>query len=177
MQEVGSNGDVVEVLGQTLDHLRVRTKHGKVADIEWRRMADSATNRLMLGFGHALTIDSAQGVTSDEHINALPRGTAGVTGFTTYVAESRSRGTTWTVISEAAIHEAERHRQALGEITPITTDSLWAHAAEEVLSRVVWKQLERRVSGGLVVGLTRRRGQRERRASLPSSASRSPCAW
>ena len=83
-------------------------------------------------FGHALTIDAAQGITSDEHINALPRGTSGVTAFTTYVAESRSRGTTWTVISEGALYEAERHRQALGDITPITKEDLWARAAEDM---------------------------------------------
>jgi hypothetical protein len=66
---------------------------------------------------------------SAEHINALPRGTGGVTAFTSYVAESRSRGTTWTVISEGALLEAERHRQALGDITPITKEDLWAPVA------------------------------------------------
>ena len=81
---------------------------------------------------HALTIDAAQGITSDEHIDALPRGTAGVTAFTSYVAESRSRGTTWTVISEGAVLEAERHRQALGDITPITRERLWERAAEDM---------------------------------------------
>jgi hypothetical protein len=133
-QEIGSNGDVVEVLGRTGNGLRLRTKRG-VADVEWRSMADDATGRLLLGFGHALTIDASQGITSDEHINALPRGTAGVTGFTTYVAESRSRGTTWTVISEAAVYEAERNRQALGDITPITKDDLWARVAEDMSAK------------------------------------------
>ena len=88
--------------------------------------------RRRVGFGHALTIDAAQGITSDEHINALPRGTAGVTAFTTYVAESRSRGATWTVISEGALLEAERHRQALGDITPITRERLWERAGEDM---------------------------------------------
>jgi hypothetical protein len=92
----------------------------RFADVEWRRLADRETGLLMLGFGHALTIDAAQGITSDEHINALPRGRSGVTAFTSYVAESRGSGTTWTVISEGALYEAERHRQALGDITPIT---------------------------------------------------------
>jgi hypothetical protein len=130
--QVGNNGDVVEVVGRTNEAVRLRTKDGLLADVEWRRLADGETNRLMLGFGHALTIDAAQGITSDEHINALPRGTSGVTAFTSYVAESRSRGTTWTVISEAAVYEAERHRQALGDITPITSDDLWARAAEDM---------------------------------------------
>jgi hypothetical protein len=132
MKQVGNNGDVVEIVNQSHHGLRVRTKEGELADIEWRRLADVGSNRLLLGFGHALTIDAAQGLTSDEHINALPRGTGGVTAFTTYVAESRSRGTTWTVISEGALLEAERHRQALGDITPITKEDLWARAAADM---------------------------------------------
>jgi hypothetical protein len=87
-----------------------------------------------------LTIDAAQGLTSDEHINALPRGTGGVTAFTSYVAESRSRGTTWTVISEGALLEAERNRQALGDITPITKEDLWTRAAAD-MSKKPYKAL------------------------------------
>lgn len=131
-QQVGNNGDVVEVLAQGNWGMRIRTAKGEIADVEWRRFMDAATGRVLLGFGHALTMYSAQGVTSDEHINALPRGTAGVSAFTTYVAESRSRGTTWTMISEGALFEAERHRQALGDITPITTEDLWARAAADM---------------------------------------------
>jgi hypothetical protein len=36
------------------------------------------------------------------------------------------------MISEGALYEAERHRQALGEITPITREDLWAKAAEDM---------------------------------------------
>jgi hypothetical protein len=140
MKQVGNNGDVVELLSQGHKGLRIRTKEGEVANIEWRRLADVGSNRLLLGFGHALTIDAAQGLTSDEHINALPRGTGGVTAFTSYVAESRSRGTTWTVISEGALLEAERHRQALGDITPITKVDLWARAAAD-MSKKPYKAL------------------------------------
>ncbi|WP_048883987.1 hypothetical protein, partial [Komagataeibacter intermedius] len=70
---VGNNGDVVEVLAHGDVGLRVRTKDGLVADVEWRRFRDVKTDRVLLGFGHAMTIDAAQGLTSDEHINALPR--------------------------------------------------------------------------------------------------------
>jgi hypothetical protein len=130
--QIGNNGDVVQVVGQNAAGICLQTRGGGVAEVEWRRLADEATGRLLVGFGHALTIDAAQGITSDEHINALPRGTSGVTAFTSYVAESRSRGATWTVISEAAVHEAERHRQALGDITPITTEDLWARIAKDM---------------------------------------------
>ena len=132
LQEVGNNGDIVTVLALDAERVRLSAKDGRVADVEWCRLSDEGTNRLLVGYGHALTIDAAQGITSAEHINALPRGTAGVTGFTAYVAESRAVGTTWTMISEGALHEAVRHRQALGESTPITTAALWRRAAEEM---------------------------------------------
>ena len=41
-----------------------------------------------------------------QRCNALPRGPAGMTGFTAYVAESRARGTTWMMISDEATFEA-----------------------------------------------------------------------
>ena len=138
-REIGSNGDIVEVLGRTADGLRLRTKRGD-AFVEWRRLMDARTGRLLLGPGHALTIHAAQGTTSDEHINALPRGTSGVTAFTAYVAESRSRGVTWTVMSEGAVHEAEQHRQAIGDVTPVTRERLWQRVAED-MSRKPYKAL------------------------------------
>ena len=77
-----------------------------------------------------MTIDAAQGLTSDEHINALPRGVATATGFTSYVAESRAKGTTWTMISDGATFEAVRNGRALGDTTEITSDDLWNHVAK-----------------------------------------------
>ena len=50
------------------------------------------------------------------------------------------RGTTWPVISEGALLEAERHRQALGDVTPITKEDLWARAAAD-MSRKPYKGL------------------------------------
>jgi hypothetical protein len=134
-RQIGSNGDVVEVISQSAEGLRVRNKKGEVADVAWRRLRDEKTGRLMLSYGYVLTIDAAQGLTSDEHINALPRGTAGVTAFTAYVAESRSRGATWTMISSGALNEAERRRQAMGEITPITEKTLWERAAADMAQK------------------------------------------
>ncbi|OJW29993.1 MAG: conjugal transfer protein TraA, partial [Rhodospirillales bacterium 69-11] len=44
-QQVGNNGDVVEVLRQSAETLRIRTKNGDVAEIEWRRLRDQKTSR------------------------------------------------------------------------------------------------------------------------------------
>ena len=117
------------------DGLRIRTQDGEVADVKWQKLMDDKTKRLFLGHGHAITIDAAQGITSDEHINAMPRGTSSVTGFKAYVAESRARGATWTVISEGAVLEAERRRQALGDNTTITKEDLWKRAGEDLSNK------------------------------------------
>jgi hypothetical protein len=115
--------------------LILRDKDGRVGEVEWKRLEHKATGRLLVGFGHAMTIDAAQGITSDEHINALPRSTAGMTGFTAYVAESRARGTTWTMISDEATFDAVRSRRALGDLTPIKAEDMWSKVAEDMAAK------------------------------------------
>lgn len=136
----GSNGDIVTVVGRSEDGLLLRDKAGRVGAVSWNTLTDQKSGRLLLGFGHVLTVDAAQGITSDEHINALPRGTAGATAFKGYVAESRARGTTWTMISEAATFEAIKRGMALGDNTPITSDDLWRKVGED-LSQKPYKPL------------------------------------
>ena len=134
-KQVGNNGNVVTIVAELNDGLRIRTQDGEVADVKWQKLMDDKTKRLFLGHGHAITIDAAQGITSDEHINAMPRGTSSVTGFKAYVAESRARGATWTVISEGAVLEAERRRQALGDNTTITKEDLWKRAGADLSNK------------------------------------------
>jgi hypothetical protein len=129
---IGANGDVVEVVGQSVDGLQLRDADGRVGAVKWRALKDSRSDRLLLGFGHALTIDSAQGITSGEHINALPRGTAGITAFKSYVAESRHVSQVYTVISEAAAFEAVKRSRAVGDKEPITTGHLWEQVAKDM---------------------------------------------
>ncbi|MHB0671724.1 MobF family relaxase [Roseomonas mucosa] len=132
---IGSNGDIVEVVGRTEEALMLRNKEGRVGAVDWHRLADAETGRLKLGFGHAMTIDAAQGITSDEHINALPRGSAGITAFKAYVAESRATGTTWTMVSEVATLEAVKRSRPLGDATPITMQTLWDRVGEDMAAK------------------------------------------
>ncbi len=129
---IGSNGDVVKVLGQSVDGLHLRNADGRIGAVQWRAVKDSRSDRLLLGFGHALTIDSAQGITSGEHINALPRGTAGITAFKSYVAESRHVSQVYTVLSEAAAFEAVKRGRPVGDKAPITTGHLWDQVARDM---------------------------------------------
>jgi hypothetical protein len=58
---IGNNGDIVEVMGETATGLILRNARGQTAEIDWKRLSDQKTRRLLLGFGRAFTIDAAQG--------------------------------------------------------------------------------------------------------------------
>jgi AAA domain len=128
---IGNNGDIVEVIRKTAAGLVLRNARGQTAEIDWRRLSDPKTGRLLLGFGHAFTIDAAQGMsTKGEHINALPHGTAATSAFKTYTAESRATGRTHTLISKAAVHAAVQRSRSLGDVTPMTEEDLWKEVAK-----------------------------------------------
>jgi len=129
---IGSNGDIVEITGWTERGVTMRNADGQEGEVEWRRLKDARSDRLLLGFGHALTVDAAQGITAGEHINALPRGTAGITAFKAYTAESRHVTQVYTMVAEAAVFEAVKRSRALGEASPITSEHLWDRVAEDM---------------------------------------------
>lgn len=123
-RDLGSNGDFVDVEGWNDKGIVLKNTRGVTGMVPWERLADRETGRIRLGPGHAMTIDSAQGITSDEHINAMPRGSSSVTGFTAYVAESRHVHTCWTRVAEAPVREAESFSRPLGDATPVTLENL-----------------------------------------------------
>lgn len=129
---LGSNGDILEVIATSAATLTLRNKAGQTAILPLDKLREEKTGRIMLGFGHAMTIDSGQGATTIEHINALPRGTANLTAFKAYTAESRHVQTAWTMIAEGALLEAEKLSRAVGDISPVTSDDLWARAAADM---------------------------------------------
>ena len=51
------------------------------------------------------------------------------------MAESRAQGMTWTMISEAAVHDAVRRGMALGDATPVTAEIIWERVAEDMASK------------------------------------------
>jgi hypothetical protein len=139
---LGSNGQVVTVAGHDREGLWLQAagSAGVVAHVSWEKLTDPVTGRVLLGHGHCLTIDSAQGITSGEHINALPRGSTGVTAFKAYVAESRHVSQVWTLVGEAAEREAERVSRPLGDARPVTEEDLWARIGRN-LSEKPYKPL------------------------------------
>ena len=144
---IGNNGDIVEVVRRTAAGLVLRNARGQTAEIDWKRLSDPKTGRLLLGFGHAFTIDAAQGMsTKGEHINALPHGTGATSAFKTYTAESRATGRTHTLISKVAVHAAVQRSRALGDVTPMTEDDLWKEVAKNA-SEKPYKALALDIAG------------------------------
>ena len=92
-------------LGKRVEHragLEVVTPGGKLGFIAWEGLRARGSTGLHIAYGDCRTIDSSQGLTSDEHINALPGGSRSVQGFKNYVASSRHR---------VALAAAEQHRR------------------------------------------------------------------
>lgn len=131
-RELGSNGDFVDVQGWSDQGLVLKNQRGITGLVPWENLADPTSGRVRLGFGHAMTIDAAQGITSDEHINAMPRGTMAVTGFTSYVAESRHVHRCWTRVAEAPVREAETFSRPLGDKAPVTYEDILTRIASDM---------------------------------------------
>ena len=129
---IGNNGSVLEVRAVTADGVTLRTAEGRDGTVAWRNLRDKQTGRIRLSYGDALTIDAAQGLTSTEHINAMPAGTAPVQGFKAYVAESRHRERSWLVVSDGAERREVSGRRALNDARPIREADVWENAARNL---------------------------------------------
>ena len=141
---VGDNGTVLEIVGIDRNSgLSVRGESGKIAFVSWDALRDRAgTKRAMLAYGDVLTVDTAQGITSDEHISAMPAGSGAVTSGKAYVAGSRHRVRHHLVGSMGAeMREAQTRRMSgLPQMTPQeSTREAWANLSRN-LSRIVEKE-------------------------------------
>jgi phage/plasmid primase-like uncharacterized protein len=112
---VGDNGTVLEVVGvDRHEGLQVRGESGKVAFVSWTALRDrGGSGRTLLAYGDVLTASSAQGITSDEHIDAMPGGSRTVTSGIAYVAGSRHRIRHHLVASQGAeMREVQARRMS-----------------------------------------------------------------
>lgn len=137
---IGDNGTVLEVVKvHPREGLHLRGESGKVGFVPWSALRDQGSDRIKLAHGDCLTIDSSQGLTSDEHINAMPAGSRAVQGFKGYVAESRHRVSSWMVTSHGAELREAMDRRPMGITTPVSAADLWGAVAKN-LSRQPMKE-------------------------------------
>ena len=132
---IGDNGSVLQVEAVLpAEGLMLRGDSGKAGFVSWEALQDKGgAGRLLLGYGDCGTIDGSQGLTSDEHINALPAGSKAAQGFKAYVAESRHRVHSWLVGSMGAEMREVRTRRPSG--SPPPTPEQAAEAAWRNLTR------------------------------------------
>src|SRR3954469_22969162 len=137
---IGNNGAVVTVERIEDAGLQLRNAKGTSGFVKWDTLRDQSTGRIRLTYGDVITIDAIQSATSTEHINALPSGSEAVHSFKAYVAQSRSRETTWLVVADGRERSEIMSRRALGNVEPISKDDVWANVARN-LSRQPEKEL------------------------------------
>ena len=137
---LGNNGSVVTVEAIKDGGLQLRNVKDTSGFVKWETLRDQNTGRVRLTYGDVITIDAIQSATSTEHINALPSGSEAVQSFKAYVAQSRSRETTWLVVADGRERAEIMSRRALGNIEPITEADVWTNVARN-LSRQPEKEL------------------------------------
>jgi hypothetical protein len=113
----GYNGSIVTLLDidPMKEEMTVKTATDTVFRVPYKNIRDKETGALMIGYGYALTIDKAQGITSDNHINALLGGTAIIDAKKFYVNESRHRHRCVTMIDKEAELDNIKRKLAIGE--------------------------------------------------------------
>ncbi|WP_052389258.1 MobF family relaxase [Belnapia moabensis] len=113
--------------------LEMVTPGGKLGFIAWEALRARGSTRLQIAYGDCKTIDSSQGLTSDEHIHALPGGSRAVQGFKNYVAASRHRVRSLLLSSAGA--ELRQVDEARPAGVPAPTD--WINREREAWDNLI----------------------------------------
>jgi hypothetical protein len=124
---IGRNGSILEVVAADRDGITLKSRSGKVGKVEWQAL--EAKGRVKLAYGHAMTIHTAQGSTSKEHILALPSGSRAIDGTMGYSGGTRHRQVSYLLTNEAAEREDVRKRRPLNDTREITLNDRWANVA------------------------------------------------
>lgn len=125
---IGRNGSVLEVLDANEQGITLRAKTGKIGTVRWSDMRQK-NGRLQLAYGYAMTIHTAQGSTTSEHIFAMPSGSKSIDGLSGYSANTRHRHVSYIVTNESAEQIEVRKRRPLNDMRPITVEDRWANVA------------------------------------------------
>jgi hypothetical protein len=124
---IGNNGSVLEVRGIDVQGVVLRTVQGRDGRVAWDTLRDRQSGRIRLTYGDVLSIDATQGLTSTEHIEAMPAGTQAVNAYKAYTAASRHRRATFLVTSDGAERREIAGRRPLGDARPIREADVWAN--------------------------------------------------
>lgn len=125
---IGNNGSVLEVVKVGSRGITLRNTHGRVGLVAWKTLR-SSDNNILLGYGDVLTIDASQGLTTTEHIEAMPNGSQFVNAYKAYVSSSRHRSKSYIVTSSDAERRQISSLRMLGDTRPIAEGEIWSNVA------------------------------------------------
>jgi hypothetical protein len=164
---IGRNGSVLEVTGIDDQGVTLRKADGRVGTVAWKTLTDQPSRRLLLAYGDATTIHAAQGLTSPEHILALPSGSRTIDGAKGYSGLTRHEQVSFILTNDAAEHEAVRASRPLNDAHGITLDDKWSAVA-----RALAYQPERDTATALRerLGRLQQGAVRDFQATVPSPA-------
>lgn len=129
---IGDNGSVLEVCAVRPGGLVLRNDKGTEGLVRWETLADRRTGRVLLTYGYAMTTNTAQGVTSSEHIFVTPGGSKATEGHKAYVSGSRHRERDYWLTSEGAEKQEVMNRRPLGDPRPVREPDLWINWARNI---------------------------------------------
>ena len=128
-----SNGDVVDVISVSTTGMTARNAAGAEAFIAWDKLQRDHEAAPRLAYGHALTVNAAQGITTrGVHIDAMVSGSMAHAGGRGYVNESRATETTLLIVNEAAERRKIASRIPRGEYRPIREADIWGEVASNL---------------------------------------------
>lgn len=127
---IGRNGSVLEVVHADREGLTLRNAKGTVGKVDWDKL--NAGNRVMLSYGDAMTIHTAQGSSKGEQISAFPDGMERVTGNGAYSALTRHFHASHLITNEVAERTAVQKRRPLNSTQEITAADKWAAVARSM---------------------------------------------
>ena len=123
---------VLEVRGLGAAGITLRNAQGREGLVKWDTLRDRDSGRIRLTYGDVLSIDATQGLTSSEHIEAMPAGTRAVNAYKAYTQASRHRQATYLVVSDGAERQEIAGRRPLGDLRPIREADVWANMARNL---------------------------------------------
>ena len=129
---IGDNGSILEVRSVRHDGLILRNAKGSEGLVRWESLADPKTGRLRVTYGYAMTTNTAQGITSTEHIFVTPRGSQTTDGHRSYVSGSRHRERDYWLTSEGAEKQEIVNRRPLGDPRSVGPADLWMNWARNL---------------------------------------------
>jgi ATP-dependent exoDNAse (exonuclease V) alpha subunit len=129
---LANNGEVVEIRELTDTGMIVGNDAGVEGLVAWHKIQASRDAPVRLTYGYAMTVDTAQGSTATEHINALPAGSHAIHGFKAYTAASRHERTTWIVVDEASERRHLASRSMIGQRPEVGESDVWRQIGENL---------------------------------------------